>query len=167
MVFLNIIRLHILQNLSFTWMDHYMTLWDELLVQKSKVMTQNTFNKTLLDKGILQITDAITLAPVPLGVTIITVTHQIHSQRKHKLGINIHQHQQSWLPIHHSHLLPPSTYVSLPIMFWNIHQHIKNFKVICLVCHTNYYTISSLSWIWVPQSHNIYTQQNTVYYVLT
>lgn len=76
-------------------MDHYMTFWDELLVQKSKVMTQNTFNKTVLDKVIPQITDTITLVPVPLGVTITTVTQQIHSQRKHKLGINIHQHKQS------------------------------------------------------------------------
>jgi len=148
-------------------MDHYVTLRDELLVKKTKVMTQNTFNKTMLDKWIPQITDTITLVPVPLGVTITTVTHQIHSERKHKLGINIHQHMQSWLPIHHSHLLPSSTYISL-LMFWNIPQHVKNFKVICFVSHTNYYTVSSLSQVWVPQSHNnIYTQQNRVYYVLT
>ena len=149
-------------------MDHYMTLWDKMLVQKSKVMTQSTFNKTLLDKGISQITDTITLVPVPLGDIITTVTHQIHSQRKHKLGINIHQNKQSWLPIHHSYLLPSSTYISLPIMISNIPRCIKNFKDICLVCHTNYYTVSSLSWVWVPQSYsNIYTWQTTVYYVPT
>lgn len=74
-------------------------------------MTQSTFNKTLLDNRISQITDTITLVPVPLGDRITTVTHQIHSQRKHKLGINIHQHKQSWLPIHHAQFLPSSTYV--------------------------------------------------------
>ena len=145
-------------------MNHYITLWDEMLVQKSKVTTQSTFNKTLLDKGISQITDTITLVPVPLGDTITTVTHQIHSQRKHKLGINIHQHKQSWLPIHHSHLLPSSIYVKVfQECFWTYLNTSKILEVICLVWHTNYYTVSSLSWVWVHKVTAISTYSKTQY----
>jgi hypothetical protein len=98
-------------------------------VQKSKNMTQNTFNKILLDKGTYQITDTITLVPAPLGDTITTVTQQIHSQRKHKLSFNTQSTKAALLPIHHSHLLPPSTYASLSIMFSNILRYIKQLRL--------------------------------------